>query len=332
MTKPPSVAYAESASCADCAWSTRCRGPPAGVAQRADHERRQQRGAHGVAHRVGHRDVQRLPIEREVERVAADLPGRLEPAGQRELIRLAGVGRRKQPALDLGRERQRDGALAPLEEVGVAPVGDHHVGELMGGQLDVLERGGSGLERQDQLEDADRLAAARHRRDDAGAITLPQHDRALRGECLSVGRAVQRHPHGCLLAARAQFAVRGDMAQAVQRPAAEVRDQEAHAAGAEHLPHRGGHGIDDADRRRGLGAREQGTQIEPARRVHEPLRGHPRWFPAPRAKRISSRVPPWSLFDDHRAREFVDEEHPHAHPGAVVPRCHPLAVVADDHQ
>ena len=113
--------------------------------------------------------------------------------GQRELIRLACVGRGKQAALDLGRERQWDGPLAPLEEVGVAPVGDDHVGELMGRQLDVLERGRSGLERQDQLEDADRLAAARHRRDDATAITLPQHDRALRGECVAVGRTVQRH-------------------------------------------------------------------------------------------------------------------------------------------
>ena len=71
----------------------------------------------------------------------ADLPGGLEPSGQCELVRLAGEGRRQQPALDLGRERQRDGALAPLEEVGVTPVGDHHVGELMGGQLDVLGRG-----------------------------------------------------------------------------------------------------------------------------------------------------------------------------------------------
>ncbi len=284
-----------------------------------------------MAHRVGHRDVQRLPIEREVERVAADLPGRLEPAGQRELIRLAGEGRGQQAALDLGRERQRDGALAPLEEVGVAPVGDHHVGELMGGQLDVLERGRSGLERQDQLEDADRLAAARHGRDDASAITLPQHDGALRGKCVAVGRAVQRHPHGGLLAARARFAVRVDVAQAVQRPAAEVRDQEAHAAGAEHLPHRGGHGIDDADRRRGLGTREQGTQIEPARRVHE---GYAVIRDGPGASREAHLQPRASrvAVDDHFARKLVDEEHPPAHPGAVVPRCHPLAIVADDHE
>ena len=135
-----------------------------------------------MAHRVGHRDVQRLAIEREIERVVADLAGRLEPSGQRELVRLAGEGCGKQPALNLGRERQWDGALAPLEEIGVAPVGDHHVAELMGGQLDVLERGRLRLERQDELEHADRLAPARHGRDDAGVIPLQQHDGVLPGE------------------------------------------------------------------------------------------------------------------------------------------------------
>ena len=87
-------------------------------------QRGEQRGVDLVAHGVGQREVQHVPLQREVERVAADVAGRLQPARERELPGLARVGARQQAVLDLGGERQRHRALAPLEEVGEPAVGD----------------------------------------------------------------------------------------------------------------------------------------------------------------------------------------------------------------
>jgi transaldolase len=78
-----------------------------GVAQGADQDGRQQRRVERVAHRVGHRQVQGVAFEAEVEGVAADVAGRLQPAGERELSCLQGVGAGQQPVLDLGLQRQR---------------------------------------------------------------------------------------------------------------------------------------------------------------------------------------------------------------------------------
>ena len=78
------------------------------------------------------------------------------------------------------------------------------------------------------------------------------------------GRAEQRHLRRRLLAPEPAPAVVGRVAKAVQRSAAEVRDQEAHVVGVEHLPQRLGHGVDDTDGRCGLSPRQQGTQVEPA--------------------------------------------------------------------
>jgi hypothetical protein len=88
---------------------------PARVAQPSDHERGEQRGAHLVAHGVRQREVQDATLQREVEGVAADVAGRLEPPRDRGLPGLAGVGPRQEPVLDLGGRRQGHGALAPLE-------------------------------------------------------------------------------------------------------------------------------------------------------------------------------------------------------------------------
>jgi hypothetical protein len=64
--------------------------PPAGVAESPDQHRRQQGGIHRVTHRIGHRHMQRVPLQRKVEGVTADLTRRLQPGRERELPRLAG--------------------------------------------------------------------------------------------------------------------------------------------------------------------------------------------------------------------------------------------------
>ena len=111
---------------------------PPGVPQAAHHHRRQDRGLDRVAHRVGHRDVQRPAVQREVERVAAHVARRLEPGRQRELAGLARVGAGQQPVLDLGGQAQRTGAVAPLVQVGVPPVGDHHEAQQVRNSRDLI--------------------------------------------------------------------------------------------------------------------------------------------------------------------------------------------------
>ena len=110
---------------------------PTRVAQSPDEHGREQCGIHRVAHRVGHRQVQRVALERKVERVTADFPRRLQPGRERELARLAGEGARQQPMLDFRRKRQRNRALTPLEQVRVAAVRDHNVSEEVAGERDV---------------------------------------------------------------------------------------------------------------------------------------------------------------------------------------------------
>jgi hypothetical protein len=60
-----------------------------------------------VAHRIRHRQVQRVAFQAEVEGVAADIAGRLEPACKRELAGLTRIGTGKQAVLDLRLERKR---------------------------------------------------------------------------------------------------------------------------------------------------------------------------------------------------------------------------------
>src|SRR5256885_17268942 len=64
--------------------------------------------------------------QRRVEGAPPNPPPRLQPGGGRELPGLAGERTRQQPMLDLGRERQRNRALSPFEEVGVAAVRKNH--------------------------------------------------------------------------------------------------------------------------------------------------------------------------------------------------------------
>jgi len=63
------------------------------VAQRSDEHAREDGGLDRVAHRVGHGDVERVAVDGEVEGVAADVSGRLQPARERELPGFAQIGR-----------------------------------------------------------------------------------------------------------------------------------------------------------------------------------------------------------------------------------------------
>ena len=146
---------------------------PAAVADAADHQRGEQRRVDRVAHRVGDREEQLVAPEREVERVAADLAGGLQPRRERELPGLARVRAGQQPVLDLGGERERHRALAPLEQVGVPAVGDDDVRERVAGLRDrrrsSASSGGAGSA---ELEHADRLAAAGDRRVEPRAVVV----------------------------------------------------------------------------------------------------------------------------------------------------------------
>jgi hypothetical protein len=149
--------------------------PPPGVAQAPNQHGRQQGGIHRVAHRVGQRHMQRVPLQRKIESVAADLTRRLQPGGERELPGLAGKGTRQQPMLDLRRQRQRYRPLPPLEEVGVAAVRNHHVRQEVRRQSHIGHRLLTREVLQPQLQNTDRLAAAGHRREQASTAVLDDH-------------------------------------------------------------------------------------------------------------------------------------------------------------
>jgi hypothetical protein len=83
--------------------------------------------------------VKGVALQREVEGVPGDVPGRLQPPGQRELSSLTGIRVWKQAVLDLGGERQRYRTLPPLVQVGEAAVGDHDVRQRVRGQRNVGE-------------------------------------------------------------------------------------------------------------------------------------------------------------------------------------------------
>ena len=94
---------------------------PAAIAKAADGQRGQERRLGGVAHGVGYRGVEELPVDGVVEGVPAGVVGGLQPAGNGERATLSRVGGWQQPPLDLGGQRERDVPLRPLEQVGVPP-------------------------------------------------------------------------------------------------------------------------------------------------------------------------------------------------------------------
>jgi hypothetical protein len=77
----------------------------------------------------------------------------------------AGVRARQQPPLDLRRQRKRSRALTPLEQVGVAAIGHHHISERVARRGHIGHDLRVGVVRQDQLEHADRVSAIGLRQD-----------------------------------------------------------------------------------------------------------------------------------------------------------------------
>ncbi|CAB4902090.1 unannotated protein [freshwater metagenome] len=236
---------------------------PALVAQAAHQQGRQQGRRDVVAHGVGDRHPQLVPVQRPVEGVAAHGRGRFQPARHGELPGLAGEGGGQQPALDLRGQGERRRPLAPLEQVGVPPVGDQHVGQRMTGGRDVGEHLGVGLYGQHQLEHAERVAAVGDR-DQHAAAGVEVDDRGpLGAQHLAVVAALQGDGVG---AVRARPAGRGaggrDRAQPDQGVPGEVGDQEGDGPGAQRGGQLGGHHHDGVHRGSGLDPLQQGAQIK----------------------------------------------------------------------
>lgn len=106
---------------------------PAGAAQGAHQDGGGQGGIDVVAHGVGHRHVEGVAVVDVVECVTAEILGGFQVPAQGELRGLARQRRGQQLVLDLGREGGRSGAFAPGVKVGEAAVGDHDVGQDVGG-------------------------------------------------------------------------------------------------------------------------------------------------------------------------------------------------------
>jgi hypothetical protein len=240
--------------------------PPA-VAHASDEQRREQRRVDRVAHRVGHREPEGVAVQREVECVATDVARGLEPCGERELPALAGVRARQEAVLDLRGQRERDRALPPVEEVGVAPVGDDDVRERVRRRRDVGERGLVRGARHAQLEDADGLAAARHRREQPRRFPLGHDLHRLRRQRAAVGAVLQRHAVAGLAAQPPRRRVVLGVAEPDQGVAAEVGDEEADVLGPDHRAEDRAHDVGRRDGRSGLDGVEQPGEIQAGGRV-----------------------------------------------------------------
>ena len=171
--------------------------PVAGAPQAGDAQRGGQRGRHAVPHRVRQGQVQVVAGQAEVEGVAGDVRGRLQPGGQGERPGLAGLRPGQQPVLDLGGQAQRSGALSPLVEVGVAPVRDHHEGQQVRQPGDLVERRAGRLLGQAQLQQPDHLAPLGHRRQHQpgrGRLGRPRRGRADHLDLLRPHRLLGRAP------------------------------------------------------------------------------------------------------------------------------------------
>ena len=148
---------------------------PSRVPERPHEHRGEQRGAHGMPHRVGDRQVQRVTFHREVERVAGHIAGWLQPPRQGELTPLAREGLGQQPVLDLCGQRQPDRPPSPLVQICEAPVGDDEVAQGASRVGDNGLRHLVGRRGQRHLEHTDSVAAVGHRRHDAH-LSLPVVD------------------------------------------------------------------------------------------------------------------------------------------------------------
>src|SRR6478752_8209403 len=104
--------------------------------------------------------MERVSVERKIEGVTADLTRRLQPGRKCELPGLAREGSGQQPMLDLSRQGQRNRALSPLEEIGVAAVCNHDVRQEVRCLSDIGHRLFRWEIIQQELQNADRFTAA----------------------------------------------------------------------------------------------------------------------------------------------------------------------------
>jgi hypothetical protein len=158
--------------------------------------------------------------------------------------------------LDLGGERQRDRAFAPLEQVGEPPIGDDHVRQRVRGERDVGHDRLVRCPREHELEQADRLAAVGDRREQARVVVAAFDDDDLLGQRAAVGGVHQRDALGGLAALGSRGRSVARVAQADERAPAEVRDQERHLRRAEGISQALTENVGRRDRRRVLDGRQ----------------------------------------------------------------------------
>jgi hypothetical protein len=240
---------------------------PARVAKRPHEHGREDGRFDVVAHGVGDRDMQRVALHREVEGVAANVAGGLQPGRERELPALARVGAGQQAMLDLGRERERHRAPAPLEQVGEPAVGDDDVGERMRSERDVSQRLRVGRGGEGELEHADGFAAVGDRRERADAVGVGFELDRLRGQCPAVRSSRQGHALGGFAALSARGRSAAGVPEPDQRLAAEVGDQEGDLARADGGPEALGEDVGGGERRGVLHGRQQLRDIQSPRSV-----------------------------------------------------------------
>jgi hypothetical protein len=216
-----------------------------------------------VAHGIGHREVQRAPLHREVKGVAADVASRLQPTRKSELPSLARVRTRQQTMLDLGGVRKRKRALAPLEQVREPAVGDDDVRQGVRRERDVGQHLFVRQLAEEKLEHTDGFPAVGHRRTHARPIRgVLQYDR-LGGQRAPGRTSHQRHAHRGLVTLRACGRAVPRVAEPDERVAAEIRDEKRNVAGVQLARKPLAEDIGSGERRSVLNGRKQLRNVQP---------------------------------------------------------------------
>lgn len=233
-----------------------------------DQERRHEGGADVVAHGVGDRQAQGVGVEAVVVGVPGDVGGRDQGAGQGELGCFTAGGGGQELALDLRGEADRGGAVAPVVEVGEAPVGDDDVRQRVRGVLDLGAYAGRHLGEED-LQDAEGVAAV----GDRGQHPMPvlavcRHDDVLAEQNVVVDTAArERDLFGRLLARLCGGVVDPQQASADDvDDVDDVDEQERHVPGVEPVAQIARHDIERAHGRGTLGCSQYVAEPEPSTR------------------------------------------------------------------
>ena len=114
-------------------------------------------------------------------------------AGQRELTRFAGIGRRKQAMLDLSGQRQWDRALPPLKQIRETAVGNNDICERVRGQRNVSEALLVWLVSQQEFQHTDGFPAVGHWSEHPPTAALFVNADCLGSEHLTMRTRVQGH-------------------------------------------------------------------------------------------------------------------------------------------